>query len=163
MMRHRRAIGEALGAAIILGATGVVATIMLSAYSDQSQVIYADLRSYLDVMRAQAVEQLDVTSVECCRTGNLTFLVVNYGDHPSTMPFELYTEDGVRVTDNDVSYYGLDGNPLGFSPCDMTPPGCDRYSEELAPGGAVRLEMPWTGDPLVLVTDTGRGLWVDVN
>lgn len=156
--RTRKLIGEVLGAAIILGASGVVATIVLASYSDQAQVMYSDLRSHLDLMRAQAVEQLDVTSREWRPGSNLTFFVVNYGDYESSYPFELYTEDGVDVTNEDVHYRDLRGGSLG----ECTPAtNCMLYDMQLPPGGALVIEMPWPADdPLILVTDTGKGLWV---
>ena len=160
-MITRKAIGEVLGAAMLLGAAGAVSVIMLSAHSDQTQVLYGDLRSHLDLMRAQAVEQVDVTGVEWRTGSTLTFFVVNYGDHHTTYPFEVYFENGTRVaTLHDVNYLNI-GDTLEVA---CTAAACTLYDRQLEHNGAIRVDIPsWGGDSLILVTDTGRSLWVEVN
>lgn len=150
-----------MSAAIILGGTAIVATIMLGAFSEQSQITTEDLRSRLDILRAQAVEQLDVTGTEWRAGGHLTFLVSNFGDYPTTMPFELYKEDGTRVTDADVDYFNMNGTTIVS--CSTGTP-CSLYDMELPSKSAVRLQMPWpAADPLIIITDTGKALRVSVN
>lgn len=154
-----RAIGEIVSAAIILGATGVVATIMLGAFSEQAQITTDDVRSRLDIMRAQAVEQIDVTSVS--NHLNLTFLVVNYGDYDTTIPFMLYRTDGIEVTNDTVSYTWL--NDTSLIQCLPTTP-CTTYNTTLAARDTIRVDMPWGyGVDLIIITDTGRALRVDVD
>lgn len=160
-MRRRRAIGEVVSAAIILGGTAIVATLMLSAFSEQSQIATEDLRSRLDILRAQAIEQLDVTGTEWRAGGHLTFLVSNFGDYPTTIPFELYRENGTRVTDENVGYFDLDGTTI--MSCTASTP-CSLYGTELSSKSAVRLQMPWpSADPLIIITDTGKAIRVSVN
>ena len=157
--RRRQAIGEIVSAAIILAAASVAATIMLSAFSESANVAWDDTRSRLDIMRAQAVEQLDVTSRSCCPGGNMTWLVVNYGDYPTTLPFGMYRGNGTEVTNANVNYFTLNNTLLAS--CTATNP-CDPHETELPSKGAVRMEMPWTGpaDPLLIVSDSGKALWV---
>lgn len=159
---RRAAIGEVVSTAIILAATGVVAAAMLAVFSEQAHVATDDLRSRLDIMRAQAVEQLDVTGAEWRSGGNLTFLVSNYGDYDAAMPFMLYTSNGTEVSNGDVAYRRLDNTVLAT--CTAGTP-CAMYSMALAPKDAVRLLMPWASgaDSLIIITDTGRAMRVDVN
>ena len=46
-------VGEIVSAAIILGATAVVTTIMLGAFSESAQVMTDDTRSRMDRLRAE--------------------------------------------------------------------------------------------------------------
>lgn len=161
MCTRRSGMGEALSAAIIMGAAAVVATIMLSDFSEQAQVTTEDLGSRLDIMREQAIEQLDVTGVEWRPGGNLTFLVANYGDYESNMPFALYVENGMNVTNSDVDYYALNGTVMltcsGSTPCDL-------YNTPIQPKDAIRIQLPWPADDaLIVITGSGKGMRVGVN
>ena len=156
-----RAIGEIVSAAIILAATGVVAAVMLGVFSEQAHVATDDLRSRLDIMRLQAVEQLDVTGVEWRTGGNLTFIVSNYGDYNATMPFMLFTSNGTDVTNHNVTYFNMNSTILGT--CSVPVP-CNLYNTTISPRDAIRVLMPWNStDSLVIITDTGRGMRVNVN
>ena len=158
---RRGAIGEIVSTAIILAATGVVAAAMLAVFSEQAHVATDDLRSRLDIMRAQAVEQLDVTGAEWRAGGNLTFLVSNYGDYPASMPFMLFTGNGTDVSNAGVSYHHLNNTILAA--CDAPAP-CAMYDMTLPSKDAVRLQIPWSGGgPLIIITDTGRAMRVGVN
>lgn len=159
---RRGAVGEIVSTAIILAATGVVAAAMLAVFSEQAHVATDDLRSRLDVMRAQAVEQLDVTGAEWRAGGNLTFLVSNYGDYPATMPFMLFTGNGTDVSNASVAYHHLNNTVLAA--CHASTP-CAMYGMTLPPKDAVRLQMPWSNgtDSLIIITDTGRAMKVGVN
>ena len=159
---RRSAIGEIVSTAIILAATGAVAAAMLAVFSEQAHVATDDLRSRLDTMRAQAVEQLDVTGTEWRAGGNLTFLVSNYGDYPAAMPFMLFTGNGTDVSNADVTYRHLNNTILAT--CDAATP-CTMYDAKLQSKDAVRLLMPWSGgsDSLIIITDTGRAMRVGVN
>ena len=122
-----------------------------------------DLRSRLDILRAQAVEQLDVISTEW-RGTDLTFLVSNFGDYPTTYPFELYRLDGTDATNANVEYLVL-GAPNSHPHCEPATP-CNLYNTTLAPKSSIQLRIPWAladGNTLIIITDTGRALRVSVN
>ena len=156
---RRSGIGEVVSASIILAATAVVAALMLAGFSEQAQVAADDIRSRIDIMRGQAVEQLDVTSREWRPGGNLTFLVTNYGEYDSAMPFLLYREDGSEVTNHTVRYYRLNDTDTPIMFCTTAAP-CTPYNMTLPRKDLVRLEMPWpANDPLIIITDSGRALW----
>lgn len=156
---RRGGIGEVVSASIIVAATAVVAALMLSGFSEQAQVTADDIRSRMDVMRERAVEQLDVTSREWRPGGNLTFLVANYGEYDSAMPFMLYRENGTEVTNAIVGYYWLNDTDNPIIQCTAAAP-CAPYNMTLPRKDLVRLEMPWAAnDPLIIVTDAGRALW----
>lgn len=168
MPRRRRAIGEVVSAAILLAGMAAASIAMLAAVGEQSQVTTDDIRSRMDIMRAQAVEQLDVTGTSWNGPagggiGNYTFLVSNFGDFNTTIPFALYDVDGAEVTNRDVIYTTM-GN-TNIAHC-TTAVNCDLYKEPLPYKGLIRIIMvdwPGTaagGDPLIIVTDTGRAMRV---
>lgn len=168
MAPRRTGIGEVVSASILLAAAGVAAVIMIGGMGEQHQVSIDDMRSRLDVMRAQAIEQLDVTSVSWINvggTGNLTFLVANYGDYPTTIPFEMYGMDGVEVG-NEVVYLNLTGRQ--WHHCPVGNP-CDPYTHDLSSKSLIRIVvMNWPGagslgDPLIVVSDTGTAMRVGDN
>lgn len=171
MTPRRTGIGEAVSASILLAAAGVAAVVMIGGMGEQTQVSTDDMRSRLDVMRAQAVEQLDITSVSWGATGggtgNMTFMVSNYGDHPTMMPFELYDMDGDEITNEDIVYRWL--NNTQWRHCTTAVP-CDPYTDDLPAKSLVRIVvMGWPdaggglGEPLIVVSDTGTALRVGDN
>lgn len=167
MTPRRRAIGEVASAAILLAGMAAASITMLAAVGEQSQVTTDDIRSRMDIMRAQAVEQLDVTGTSWHATGggngNYTFLVSNFGDFNTTIPFALYDTNGRDVTNENVIYTTM-GN-TNIAHC-TTAVNCELYTEPLPYKGLVRVIMvgwPGTaagGDPLIIVTDTGRAMRV---
>lgn len=159
-------VGEIVSAAIILGATAVVATIMLGAFSESAQVMTDDTRSRMDRLRAEAVEQLDVTSRECQAGTPLTFLVVNYGDFPTSIPFKAYDQTGGAVHAN-ITYVDLGNTRVAscipsWSCIDGGGNSINLYNQTLDSKYSVLVRVnPWPcSDPLILVTDTGDVLWV---
>lgn len=157
-------IGEVVSASILLGAMAVVAVIILGVIGEQSQVVTDDIRSRMDIMRAQAVEQLDITGTSWSGSGgipgNYSFLVSNYGDYKTTIPFAVYAINGTDVTTHDIHYIQMNGTPLVS--CE---PSCNLYKKDLAPKGVIRVVVEsWPGvssaNPLIIVTDTGRALRV---
>ena len=163
----RSAIGEVISASILLGAMGVAAVIILGGVSERAQVTTDDIRSRMDTMRAQAVEQLDVTGVSwgggAGISGNYSFLVSNYGDYPAKIPFALYDSGGNPVTNADVVYARMDNTNVAH--CTVTV-NCQLYDTELESKGIIRVIVGnWSGtangaDPLIIITDTGRAMRV---
>lgn len=165
--RRRAAIGEAASAAIILAATAAASVIILGVFTDSVQVTTDDLRSRMDILRDQAVERMDVASTSWDggpgNPGNYTFLVSNYGDYGTQMPFALYDEDGVEKTDANVVYRFLNGSQI----VECTPSAnCSLYDRTLAAKSVIRVTIgSWPGnaegaDPLIIMTGTGRAVWV---
>lgn len=158
---RRHGIGEIVSAAIILGATAVVATIMLGVFSESAQVITDDARSRLDRMRAEAVEQLDITSISCS-PGQMSFLVVNFGDYKSTLPFLAYDDTGIPIPNTTSIRYSYLGNST-LADCtgnycrDVHGNTLARYDRELGPGASAWVEVsPWVcSNTLYMITDTG--------
>ncbi len=151
---RRTAIGEIVSAAIILGTTAVVATIMLNILSEQAQTTTDDMRSRLDIMRAQAVEQLDIIS-RADTSGEATFIVINYGDFPTSIPFLIYDKHGINIQGDVKSYILQNGTDIctGSYVC-PTP-----YTESLDIGEYVQVTVRSAANKhLILVTDTGRPL-----
>ena len=162
----RYGVGEIVAAAIILAAAAVVSTIMLGAFSESAQVMTDDTRSRMNRLRAEAVEQIDVTSRECQTGKPLTFLVVNYGDFPTSMPFKAYDQIGGAIHAN-ITYVDLDNTRVAscspsWSCTDGGGNSINLYDQTLNSKYSVLVQVdPWPClDPLILLTDTGDVLWV---
>lgn len=166
--RRRRAIGEAASASILLAGMAAASIAMLAAVGEQAQVTTDDIRSRMDIMRAQAIEQLDVTGTSWNGPpgggiGNYTFLVSNFGDFNTTIPFALYDTNGRDVTNENVIYKVM--NDTNVEHC-TTAANCELYTIPLPYKGIIRVIMvDWPGgaaggDPLIIVTDTGRAMRV---
>ena len=163
-------LGETMSAAILFGAFAAGAVIILGVHNEQSEVAIDDIRSRMDILRDQAVEQIDVSSTAWNGTkagvsnGTLTLLVSNYGDFETSIPFAIYDRTGNLKTNGNETYVSMTGSTL-FGPCTQ----CRMYNETLDAKTTIRIDVPaWPGvdgvpDSLILITNAGRAVLVGEN